>query len=230
MGAAISAATKPVEKSLVLPTWHAKHDQGEEGACVGFGTSMMLSILHEGVCRSKGDKTPYVRYNPWWLWDSAKVVDEFPDSNPGDGNGTTVSAACKILTTQGHVVWMDEEDRKSIGPVDSNYGIDTVRWAQTVDEMRAAIAKGVPMSIGVNWYANFFTPTFDNSEYWIGKTGDLGVVRGGHCVAVYGASDERQAFRIKNSWGITYPEVWMPYSIMDRLLREGGEIALVTDK
>ncbi len=221
--------SEPVEKILVLPSWHQKHDQGQEGACVGFGTSMMLSILHEQACRRRGDRTPYIRYNPWWLWDRAKLADEWPETNPGDSNGTTVNAACTVISTIGHVLWVDENDPKSFGEPDQGYGITTVRWAQTVDEVRTAINAEIPTSVGINWYHNFETPQFVDGEYWIG-VGDLGIVRGGHCTCFYGASDKRQAFRMKNSWGPDYPEVWMSYETFDRLLREGGEVSLVTDR
>ena len=35
---------------------------------------------------------------------------------------------------------------------------------------------------------------------------------------------------MKNSWGLEYPQVWLPYDVMDRLIREDGEVAIVTDK
>lgn len=217
-----------VEKTLILPIWHTQHNQGKEGACVGFGTTMMLTILNLHQCLMQGDKTAYIRYNPWWLWDRAKETDEFPDTNPGDDNGTTVRAACEVLKTQGHVVWENEADPKSFDTAEALSGISAYRWAQSIDEVRQCINENIPVAIGVNWYKNFDTPEYIDGEYWIGK-GDLGIIRGGHCVCIYGASDQRQAVRIKNSWGPEYPEVWMPYSTLDRLLKEDGEVVVISD-
>jgi hypothetical protein len=42
----------------------------------------------------------------------------------------------------------------------------------------------VPAVIGVNWYSNFDSPVRESyGRYWIGR-GNLGSVRGGHCVCV----------------------------------------------
>ena len=218
-----------VEKLLVLPRWHTKHNQGSEGACVGFGTSMMLTIVNEQQLREGGKTDAYIRYNPWWLWDRAKEVDVWPTTNPGDSNGTSVRAACDILKKSGHVFWPNSNIKTSISGPFLKEGIKVYRWARTIDEVRACIYEGKPVSIGVNWYQNFDRPVFYKGEYWIGKSSNLGLQRGGHCVCVYGASDTRQAVRIKNSWGAAYPEVWMPYTTLERLIRENGEVAIITD-
>lgn len=218
-----------VEKTLILPAWHKTHDQGSEGACVGFGVSMMLAMLNEHQGRCQGDLSPYIHYNPWHLWDEAKRIDEWPETQPGDDNGTSVRAACDVLRTRGHVVWLDEKTRDSKSKESPDYGISAVRWATTVDEMRAAINNDKACAIGVSWYSAFDKPQYYKSEFWIGRA-SFGTLRGGHCVCVYGASDVRQAFRIKNSWGSEYPEVWLPYKAMARLLKEDGESSLITDR
>jgi hypothetical protein len=190
---------------------------------------MMLAILNEHQVRMQGERDPYIRYNPWWLWNQAKLIDPWTDTNPGDESGTTVRAASQILVEKGHVQWINEDDPNSFSDPEASYGVAAVRWATTVDEMRMALYANIPMAIGVNWYPNFDKPEYIDTDYWIGR-GDLGVVEGGHCVCVYRASDRRQAFGIKNSWGSVYPEVWIPYTTMDRLLQEDGEVALVTDR
>jgi len=40
----------------------------------------------------------------------------------------------------------------------------------------------------------------------------------------------RQAVGIIKNWGTRYPLVWMPYTVVDRMLREHGEATLVTDR
>lgn len=212
-----------------LPGWHWTHDQGSEGACVGFGTTMMAAIMNSNQRRMLGTHPYTVRYDPWWLWDEAKSIDEWPETNPGDSQGTSVRAACEIARTKGLVRYKYTskllEHVVGQGTPTAEEGIAAYRWATTVDEMRTCIAAGNPISIGVNWYGNFDRP----SKGWIGQ-GDLGPIRGGHCVCVYGASDKLQAFRVKNSWGRNYPQVWLPYATMERLLREEGEAAIVTDR
>jgi len=170
------------------------------------------------------------------------MVDFWPDTNPGDDNGTSVRAGYDVARQQGlsrvKTMQLDAGARipRAVDPqpVDLAEGVEVTRWATSVDEMRTALAQGTPVTIGVTWYSNFDNPIevpdkFGKTMWWIGQ-GSLGTVRGGHCTTIYGASDARQAFRMKNSWGRNYPLVWLPYATMQTLLNEHGEAALITDK
>ena len=100
--------------------WYGFYDQGAEGACVGFGSSRMMSLLNRK------------RYDARWLWNQAKRIDEWPDTNPGDDNGTSVRAAMDILRTRGHV--------KAGGTaVLEAEGIAANRWASTVSQVMSAL-------------------------------------------------------------------------------------------
>jgi hypothetical protein len=220
-----------LEKSLGLPSYWKRWDQGEEGACVGFGSSAMMGITNTLQYRNHlGNMAGEFAFEPFWLYREAQLVDEWPETPPEEG--TSVNASCKVLLSQGH----RRAYRNSIGPVESNYGIKAYRWAKTVDEMRAAIHAGLAVSIGVNWYTNFDMLVKENGEHWIGvdfagnPTRNLGKIRGGHSVCVYRASDKRQAFRFMNSWGEYYPPTWIPYNVMQRLLYEYGEAVVITDR
>lgn len=226
-----------VNKVMKLPYWHWQHDQGAEGSCVGHGIAMERAITNTAqniVLNALGIKTRW--YDSIDIWNRAKEIDPWPDTNPGDDNGTSVHAGYDVAREQGikRVKKMSLVGGKPTPiegqPRDLKEGVVTNRWALTVDEMRSGISFGLPIAIGVNWYSNFDTPITINDEYWIGKRATLGGIRGGHCVCIYGASDKRQAFRVKNSWGRGYPLVWLPYSVMQRLLDEEGEAALVTDR
>lgn len=220
-----------IEKNLVLPSWHTKHDQGAEGACVGHGTGMMMAIRNTHQCLKQGARNPYIRYNSFEIWERAKEVDGFDESNRGDDSGTTVRAACEILRLQGAPVWENEDDVKSFIPPEIESGIEAYRWATTVDELRQCINENQPITMGTNWYTNFDTPEYTDGEWYIGKQlTSFGTLRGGHSYCIFGASDQRQAFRVKNSWGLRYPEVWLPYSATQRLLDEEGEACIITDR
>lgn len=220
-----------VEKSLALPSWHWSHDQGSEGACEGFGNSMMMAVLNTAQRKVAQTKPFTVRYDAWWLWDQAKVVDEWPDTNPGDDNGTSGRAACDVLRTLGHVKVKNTSDLRSSNPAPAiENGISANRWATNVDEMRTAIANNLPIAIGVNWYSNFDNPIKKGTNGWFIGEGNLGTIRGGHCICIYGASDKKQAFKLKNSWGRDFPLAWLPYTTMTRLIQEQGEIAIITDR
>ncbi|GAA4569149.1 hypothetical protein [Planotetraspora kaengkrachanensis] len=199
-----------VERALPLPAFRRHYDQRREGACVGFSSSWMMSVLNRPL------------YDARWLWSRAKEVDEWPSTNPGDDQGTSVRAAMDVLRDEGHCR-LFRGLRQAVSLTD---GIAANRWATTVDEVRTCIANGTPVVLGCNWYSNFDRP---GDGGWIGK-GDLGAVRGGHAICVYRASDSRQAVRLVNSWGTAYPLVWLPYEVLQRLIDEDGEVTLVTDR
>lgn len=201
-----------VERTLRLPRYERYYDQGKEGACGGYSGSWMMSILN------------LVRYDPRWLYLQAQLIDEWDDTPPGEG--TSVRAVLDILREVGHIPII--RGKRAAGP-SLNEGIEQNRWAVNVDEVRTAIHNKAPVLLGVNWYADFGTPVLHRNEWWIGR-GHLGRISGGHAICGYKASDRRQALGLVNTWGRKYPKVWIPYSTVERLLREDGEAGIVTDR
>lgn len=117
------------------PKEYVFYDQGTEGACVGFGTSTMLSHFNHKF------------YFARWLWDRSKEIDEWSDTNPGDNNGTSVRAALDVVRTKGHVVYdaqkHDSINRDGVGEdwnARSNLtpmyaeGISANRWITSMDD------------------------------------------------------------------------------------------------
>jgi hypothetical protein len=131
-------------------------------------------------------------YAARWLWDRSKERDQWPETNPGDNNGTSVRTAGDVLREAGHVDWKteysddDHTERGRYGP-GLDAGIQHFRWALSVDEVHAV----------------------------------LGNAR----------ADELGAVPLLNSWGREYPHrTWMPDDVLERLMREEGEIAVPTDR
>lgn len=204
-----------VEKRLsVVRRWVDIYNQLQDGACVGMGESFQMSILNRRV------------YDAFWLYHEAQGIDEYPDTPPA--GGTSLRAGYDILRDKGHrQLW----DGTAKPPKIEEGIVEVNRWLTTVDEIRTAIGDGRPVCLGVNWYTAFDAPSSNSvREYWIGKDGNLGSVRGGHCICCIGASDRRQAVLLRNSWGRTYPAVWIPYTVLTRLLAEQGEAAIVVDR
>lgn len=160
--------------------WWEFYDQGAEGACVGFGWSRCMSILNNEL------------YTARWLWDRSKEIDQWPETNPGDDNGTSVRSAGDILAKPGHVDWNEEHadddatERSTYEPARNN-GIRRFRWARSVADV--------------------------------------------HRVLSNPRADELGAVPFLNSWGTGYPHrTWMPDDVLDRLMKEDGEVAVPTDR
>lgn len=218
-----------LEKVLDAPRqYRDDYDQGWIGACVGFSQSWMMSILNRKL------------YSAIWLYDQAQLIDEWADTPPEEG--TSLRAGFDVLRTKGHRRVYAQHER----PEALKEGILENRWATTVDEVRAAIASGIPVNLGIWWYDAFFSPEQrprldDNGkeitqfgvkrwDYWIGVN-NWGSMAGGHAITCIGASDRRQAFALCNTWGETYPYiVWLPYVSFERLMKEDGEAGIVTDR
>jgi hypothetical protein len=167
----------PHDTTRDLYSWVDFYNQGFEGACVGFGTSRSISLVNRE------------KYNAWWMWNRAKMVDEWPDTNPGDDNGTSVRAAMDILRLNGHVKWRTGMDHDEQGryPADYTKGIQANRWARNMDDVLDALGSDRYKKMGL--------------------------------------------IPFLNSWGRDYPHiVWSPVETWDRLLKEDGEFAIITDR
>jgi hypothetical protein len=102
------------------PRWYQRMDQGNEGACVGFGSTRCMMLLNRR------------QYDAFWLYHEAQKVDEWEGENY---DGTSVRAAMDVLRERGH-------RRISAGktlPEDKAEGIAANRWAQSVDEVLHAL-------------------------------------------------------------------------------------------
>jgi hypothetical protein len=212
--AALGLATPAsVERALPLLPYRQAYDQGHTHGCVGYSASWMMSLLNRRL------------YAPRWLWNEAKLADSLDDTKPGDASETTVRAAMDVLREQGH---RRVHGGRELAPRRSD-GIAENRWALTVDQIRTSLGRGTPVVLGIEWYDAFSRPERIGREWWIGR-GRLGKRVGGHAVCVYRASDRLQAVGIVNSWGPKYPLTLLSYELLGRLLAEGGEATLVTDR
>lgn len=105
--------------------WWPYYNQGQEGSCVGHGTSRVMSLINRK------------RYDAVWLYREAQAIDGFPLPH----EGTTGRAAMEILRARGNRVahgsvttQLQNADREN--PAE---GIAAYRWATSVEEVLAAL-------------------------------------------------------------------------------------------
>lgn len=181
------------------------YNQGQEGACVGFSQCIQISVYDQS---REG-------FDGFELYHAAQKIDGMPIPH----EGSTVRAGFEITKTRGP---------KEVMPnrmIDQSDEVTAYFWCTSMDDVRTAFAAGRVVVWGINWYSNFDKPVKNKKtgEFWIGKSKNLGYVRGGHAICSTRWSDQRQAFEFTNSWGTNYPRVWVPISVGQRLLQEGGE-------
>jgi len=223
-------SAKVVERTLPVPlNLRTYYDQGQSNACVGFSSSWMMSIYNT-VSRQRNNprwkqKTTEhpQKYDARWLYRTAQDNDLDVRNDPNLDVGTYVWAAMYCLQHFGHKKLEEAES-------DLRDGILSYYWATTVDQVRTAIAINRPVVFGIPWYEEFNVPVITNKEYWIGTSANWGKVLGGHAICCYAASDERQAFKLVNSWGTVWQPSWLSYKSFSRLLTEGTEACIAVDR
>ena len=207
-------SARTVERVLTVPLGlRTYYNQGNMGACVGFSASWMMSIYN---C------VPQQKYDAVWLYKQAQTNDRDDYTDPNLDTGTYVWAAFWVLQHLGH-------KKKTESVSDLNDGVSSYYWGSKADDARTAIALGRPVVLGIPWYESMMNPSSIKGEYWIGNQTNVGNMLGGHAICCIGASDKKQAVKLINTWGLGYPQVWLPYKMLDRLMSEGGEMCIAID-
>ncbi len=107
------------------------YNQGQEGACEGFGNSRAMTLLNAGNL-----------YDAFWLYDDARRIEgAFPS-----GEGSTNKAAAEALKRWGdHPAAADEKplaeviERVPWSQGIPSTGIKSYHWATSVEEIRQAL-------------------------------------------------------------------------------------------
>jgi hypothetical protein len=73
------------------------------------------------------------RYDAFWLYHEAQIIDGFPETPPEQG--TSVDAGCQILKARGARRYKDGD----FLPENIVSGIQSYRWAQSVDDIHAIL-------------------------------------------------------------------------------------------
>lgn len=103
-------------------------DQGQEGACTGFGLSHVLGTTpkrRQGVDQAFAER----------MYQEAKRCDEWPGE---DYEGSSVLGAMTAAKKDGYI---------------SGYS-----WATTMEELIHAVGYLGPVECGINWYTGMFDP------------------------------------------------------------------------
>jgi len=195
----ILSAYKPRQNRMwALPTLFPL-DQGEEGACVGFGWAAELGSL----------PVQYRVSNPYAfeLYEAARREDRRMGNDWSEG--ASVLAGAKVCKRAGMV--------------------GSYSWAFNVDQIIDAISQRGPVVLGVNWYESMYETDEDFKVVIDGELvgghcitafGYQKTYRGEECIAWINSWGP--------AYG-TYGVGYLPVSGLERLMSEGGEACIATD-
>jgi hypothetical protein len=177
-------------------------DQGQEGACVGFGWLAELLAKpappDEQPSEELGNKIARFYYH------EAKKIDEWEGE---DYEGTSVLAGAKVMHRYGFI---------------SEY-----RWCFDIDDIINVVVANGPVVIGIPWYESMYRTNRDGLCDVSGNiVGGHCITITGYDPAMAFGRQTLEVFRWRNSWGTGYGKGGSGYirvSDLRKLFAEGGE-------
>lgn len=206
----VRSALNPQQQSPVGKKWTAPKgtpvlDQGQEGACVGFGVTNEL--LWNPIPVPKLDAT-FAREKIYWVAqeDDPWPGGAYPNASPRY-EGTSVLYGVKAAADLGYYT--------------------EYRWATNETDMALAVGHLGPAIIGVDWYEGMYQP---DSNGFIHPSGEKA---GGHCTLITGVDVKTGFYYLHNSWGASWGNngnCKIKRADMAKLLGDNGEVCVITGR
>lgn len=205
-------------------------NQGKQSSCVAWAVGY--------ACKSYQEK--YEENSSYWnsgainnnaVFSPAFIYNQI---NNGVDGGSLFVDALNVLSQQGAVKWADmpynERDyltrpNNDIKTKAKKYKIDFWRRVNFADikEVKAQLNAGFPVIIGAMIDQGFVNNGRNNSGQDFVWTSASGERLGGHAMLVVGYDDNKNAFKILNSWGQHWGNrgyCWISYSFFPNTVRE----------
>lgn len=198
-------------------------DQGDVGACVGFGIGANLTAMGNG----RGCATGW--FSPTWIYNGARFLEGTLSMDVG----CYPRSALEWLTTKGSLLeefWpynpkvVDKRTPASeLEPYAAQYPVlSYTRIIGGAAGIASALAEGHLVSIGTPWYDEWMATDAQ------GRLRDITPSThpaGGHETVLYGYDAVAQVFYGQNSWGLTWGKAGrfiMPMSAFSVFTQHGG--------
>jgi C1A family cysteine protease len=208
-------ATFPANFSLIPP---GAEVQGFEGSCVAFAVGYSARSIEE-YYKTNSSSYSYATnlFSPEFLYNQTKV-------NPDCNSGSTYLTALDFLKNKGVCTWQtmpySYNNGCSLMPNASqsseafNYKISSYAgiYVNDIAGIKNLLINNHPVMIGI-YPDNSFNNA--NAEFiWKNYSGSP---QGGHAVTIVGYDDAKNAFKVMNSWGITWGDSgysWIDYQFL----------------
>jgi hypothetical protein len=192
-------------------------DQGDEGTCVGFATTVGMKEYQEKI-----DYRQLVQLSPRFLYSECKKIDGDPISE-----GTTIRAAMKVLKGKGvcrESFWPyaphQTTKQKKGAPLDARK-FRVIAYARIISlyELKTILATKGPPVIGIEVYQGMMET----------KTGIIPLPKkfetplGGHAICPVGYDDSKKLVKFKNSWSAAWGRKgygFLPYAYIERYMMD----------
>jgi C1A family cysteine protease len=201
-------------------------DQGNEGTCVGFATTVGMKEYQEQL-----DWKRYMELSPRFLYNECKKIDGHPDQE-----GTQIRIAMKVLQQFGvcrEVLWpyrpFDHRPPTTLQLKDAakNKALTYARLLD-LDEVRLSLATKGPCVIGIVCFSGIMKT----------KTGKVPMPGsgekplGGHAICPVGYDDPAKLLKFKNSWTTAWGDRgygYLPYAYVNKYMMDAWSAVDIKD-
>jgi len=201
-------------------------DQGDEGTCVGFASTVGMKEHQELI-----DYEKLIMLSPRFVYNECKKIDGAPESE-----GTSVRAAMKVLKDKGtcrEKFWPYEphqENKPKSGATTDAKKFRVLTYARIIglNDLRHSIALKGPCVIGVEVFEGMMTT----------KTGIVPMpaknepTLGGHAICPVGYDEKKKLVKFKNSWSIKWGQKgygYLPYAYVERYMMDAWSSVDIDD-
>jgi hypothetical protein len=202
-------------------------DQGHQNSCVAWTIAYGLKSFQERAEERWRIADPSGSIDKQHVFSPAFIYNQI---NGGRDGGSLFTDALNLLSDSGVAplseMPYDPNDFTSrptaqARDIARKYCINTWRRVniQDVKEVKAQLNAGLPVIIGATVDDGFMR--LRRGDKWKSVQG---VQRGGHAMLLVGYSDDKQAFRVMNSWGTAWSDGgfgWIDYEFARRVVSEG---------
>lgn len=191
-------------------------DQGDLGACTAFAGTGNLEYL----VRRYNNK-PFV-FSPLFLYYMERSID----GSLGEGDtGSYGRTSCKAMNRYGVCLEsVDGYDTRNfeVAPTDQMMKDAASRRSgayhrvSSVGDIQSCIRSGYPILVGFTVYDNFESKEVASTGNMPADPGTL--ILGGHEVLFIGYDNHKEAFKVRNSWGLGWGDsgnFWFPYEAVE---------------
>ena len=218
---------------LVVPIDHdiseylpVVRSQGKQGSCVAWAAGYYLKSFQENYEDEQNDIISFDNeMSPAYIYNQIKVTD--------CSGGSVIQHALDTIVSQGIVDWElmlynenecdtqpDDEQKELAEPnkIENYFYLDP---EMVFDQTKAALLMNQPVVIAITIDRSYFGARDQNGEFIYRK---FKSADGGHAMLVVGYDDERNAFKVVNSWGKSWGNegfVWIDY----KAFKEAGDLS-----
>ncbi len=190
-------------------------DQGSQGSCVGWGTATARAIDYYNVKGSTSWNNSTNIMSAAYIYNQIKVSD--------CSSGSYVTDALNLLKNQGvctysSMPYVENNCSKQPNSTQKNDASNKkiASWVRIKKndvgsiKVKLAAKKAVVIAIQVD---NLFDNGGGKDHIWKKNNGST---FGGHCIAITGYDDAKNAFYVQNSWGTNWGDkgmIWIDYGM-----------------